>query len=69
MNEFISLLEVIVTSKAAVAVVALSWVFFTYKTCSEERRAHTEERKEWAKRVDALADALHESVMAFERKS
>ena len=68
MSEILEIVELITTSKAAVAAVALAWVFFTYKTCSEERKAHIEERKEWATRVYDLADAIHQSVLAFEKK-
>lgn len=68
MNELATIVEAIITSQAAVAAVALAWVYTTYKTCSDDKKAQIEERRQWASRIDALALTLNEAVRAFERR-
>jgi hypothetical protein len=68
MEEIISFIEVIVSSKAAISVVAIAWVVFEIRAHREDKMIHIEERKEWAERIERLTASLNDTIRFLERR-
>ena len=68
MQELISIIEVVVSSKAAISVVAIAWVFFEIRAHREDKKVHIDERKEWADRIERLTASLNSTIRFLERR-
>ena len=68
MQELISIIEVIVSSKAAISVVAIAWVFFEIRAHREDKKTHIDERREWAERIERLTSSLNDTIRFLERR-
>lgn len=68
MQESLAIIDTILTSKASLAAVSIAWVIFEIRSHREDNKAHIEERKEWAERIEKLTESLNFTIRVLERK-
>lgn len=61
-EEFITIIDFLLSSKAAVAGISLIWVLIEVKNSREERKQHFLERQQWTERIERITDTLNNTV-------
>ena len=62
MKDILDLIEVVLSSNAALSVVCLIWVFVEMKTHLDDKKQHVKERYEWAEKIETLTEALNTTI-------
>lgn len=65
-EEIMQSIELLITSKIAVAAISLFWVTIEIKNQREERKLHFEERQAWAERIERLTESLNRTLSILE---